>query len=100
MANLVAKAFANNSFRLQLQRQDNSKEITYDEEKQTDSDPLQGDPSEPLPSPGLDEGAGGRGPNPPTDGLLSSLLRIIGLDNGKLGAMAINGLIFIAQMVR
>lgn len=32
-------------------------------------------------------------------GLLSHLLRVFGLDGGKLGAMAINGIIMIAQMV-
>lgn len=31
--------------------------------------------------------------------LLGNFLRIIGLNNGKLSALAINGLIFIAQMV-
>lgn len=30
---------------------------------------------------------------------MGNMLRIIGLDNGKLGAMAMNGLIFIAQIV-
>lgn len=32
-------------------------------------------------------------------GLLSHLLRTIGLDGSKIGAMAVNGIIFIAQMV-
>lgn len=34
------------------------------------------------------------------NGLLSQLLQIIGLDGGKIGALAVNGIIFIAQMVR
>lgn len=32
-------------------------------------------------------------------GLLSHLLRTFGLDGSKIGAMAVNGIIFIAQMV-
>lgn len=33
------------------------------------------------------------------NGFMGNILRVIGLDNGKLGALAINGIIFIAQMV-
>lgn len=36
----------------------------------------------------------------PVPGILSHLLQIIGLDGGKIGAMAVNGIIFIAQLVR
>lgn len=32
-------------------------------------------------------------------GFLGSVLRILGMDSGKIGALAINGIIFIAQMV-
>lgn len=32
-------------------------------------------------------------------GFLGSVLRILGMDTGKIGALAINGIIFIAQMV-
>lgn len=32
-------------------------------------------------------------------GILGSMLRILGMDTGKIGALAINGIIFIAQMV-
>lgn len=31
---------------------------------------------------------------------LSSVLRVMGMDTSKIGALAINGIIFIAQMVR
>lgn len=31
--------------------------------------------------------------------IISSLLKVLGMDNSKLGALAINGIIFIAQMV-
>lgn len=34
-----------------------------------------------------------------TNGFMGNILRIIGLDSDKLGALAINGIIFIAQMV-
>lgn len=33
-------------------------------------------------------------------GIIGNLLRVIGLDGGKIGALAVNGIIFIAQMVR
>lgn len=33
------------------------------------------------------------------NGFMGNILRVIGLDNGKLGALAINGIIFIAQIV-
>ena len=39
-------------------------------------------------------------PLAPGHGLLSNLLKIMGLDGGKIGALAINGILFIAQMVR
>lgn len=32
-------------------------------------------------------------------GFLGNVLRILGMDSGKIGALAINGIIFIAQMV-
>lgn len=32
-------------------------------------------------------------------GFLGNVLRILGMDSGKIGAFAINGIIFIAQMV-
>lgn len=32
--------------------------------------------------------------------IISSLLKVLGMDSSKLGALAINGIIFIAQMVR
>lgn len=32
-------------------------------------------------------------------GFMGNILRVIGMDSGKLGALAINGIIFIAQMV-
>lgn len=31
--------------------------------------------------------------------IITSLLKVLGMDNSKLGALAINGIIFIAQMV-
>lgn len=31
--------------------------------------------------------------------IISSLLKVLGMDNSKLGALAVNGIIFIAQMV-
>lgn len=33
-------------------------------------------------------------------GFLGNILRIMGMDSSKMGALAINGIIFIAQMVR
>lgn len=33
-------------------------------------------------------------------GLISNILQVLGLDGGKVGALAVNGIIFIAQMVR
>lgn len=32
-------------------------------------------------------------------GFLGSVLRVLGMDTGKIGALAMNGIIFIAQMV-
>lgn len=32
-------------------------------------------------------------------GILGSVLRVLGMDSSKMGALAINGIIFIAQMV-
>lgn len=32
-------------------------------------------------------------------GFLGNVLRVLGMDSGKIGALAINGIIFIAQMV-
>lgn len=43
---------------------------------------------------GINNNGGGQG------GIISNLLRVIGLDGGKIGALAVNGIIFIAQMVR
>lgn len=37
--------------------------------------------------------------NAPIPGILSHLLQIIGLDSGKIGALALNGIVFIAQLV-
>lgn len=33
-------------------------------------------------------------------GFLGQVLRVLGMDTSKIGAMAVNGIIFIAQMVR
>lgn len=32
-------------------------------------------------------------------GILGQVLRVMGMDTGKIGALAVNGIIFIAQMV-
>lgn len=37
--------------------------------------------------------------NAPIPGILSHLLQIIGLDSDKIGALALNGIVFIAQLV-
>lgn len=41
-------------------------------------------------------------PTTPTEvnnGFLGQVLRVMGMDTGKIGALAMNGIIFIAQMV-
>lgn len=67
-----------------------------------------------YPSPNFDQGIddnviiggiGNLGPSAtisPTDvdhGFLGQMLRVLGMDSNKIGALAINGIIFIAQMV-
>lgn len=77
VADLVAKAFSNN-----LNSAPKSNTATFDDTKERqDLPPLFTD-------------------NQPGPGLISNLLRIMGLDSGKIGALAVNGIIFIAQMVR
>lgn len=46
-----------------------------------------------------DDGQYGGSSNMAPPGLLSHMLRMFGMDGGKIGAMAVNGIIFIAQMV-
>lgn len=39
-------------------------------------------------------------PSLPDTSLMSGMLRLLGFDSSKIGAVAVNGIIFIAQMVR
>lgn len=40
------------------------------------------------------------GPLPGMNGLVGGLLRVLGMDEGKMSALLVNGMIFIAQMVK
>lgn len=98
VADLVARAFAQqnqkssftfpNSFNQPLSQQQSENWIS--DNNRADQPALY--PSAPSPSVS-DPAAGG-------PGIISNLLRVIGLDGGKIGALAVNGIIFIAQMVR
>lgn len=111
MAELVARAFSP----ALAERQSSSHENDIDDGQDYDSDRPTGvvhdtvaSESDALNSDGTQTTSNSHGQNNIDDndfrqgagaGLMGNLLRIIGLDNGKLGALAMNGLIFIAQIV-
>ena len=82
MANLVAKAFSNQNT------------ITKKEDTETLSASYVDSSSPHHQQTSKDES---NGVNPAL--LLSGVLKMMGFDSGKLGALALNGIIMIAQMV-
>jgi hypothetical protein len=77
VANLVAKAFSTNTNNIPTNRRRNS------------------DPTKPL-----DATGSAQSQTPGENHLINSMLRLMGLEPGKMGALALNGVIFLAQMVR
>lgn len=95
MADLVSRAFSNNKF---TQNKPAHFEKNRDTEKfSDDSDTSQA--QTPI-NDEVETNIIGTGSDIDPGSLVGNMLRIIGMDNSKIGAMAVNGLIFIAQMVR
>lgn len=93
VAELVARAFSNN---VNIRDRQSSGENNIEPGEDGggfDNDASGNDPSASSSS----DGNFGAGKD--ESGFMGNILRVIGLDSGKLGALAINGIIFIAQMV-
>lgn len=97
VANLVSQAFSNtppkvdesNRDHLNNQRPEQDKHNYVDSTEKVDSFPVssQTEPAITSAAPNL-------------SGLFGGVLRVLGLDDSKMSALVINGLIFIAQMVK
>lgn len=104
VAELVARAFSPITDRQSLHENDieadgdDREHPHFHDSEASESESLAGDPS-------ATSNAHANGNNNENDfgkgdgGFMGNILRIIGLDNGKLSALAVNGLIFIAQIV-
>lgn len=92
VAELVSRAFAPIA-----NRQSSSENEIDDDDSQLplDSETSQSEQS----TPPNDNYSSSNGNNAATNGFMGNILRIIGLDTDKLGALAVNGIIFIAQIV-
>lgn len=104
MADLVARAFTNTNTIPNQQHNNGKRDETYanlepfedgpDDAQHNDHD-TSGDINDGV----IVEPPSGSATNIGDSTIISSLLKVLGMDNSKLGALAVNGIIFIAQMV-